>query len=93
MNGIIGMTQLVLGTELTGSQREYLAMVQTSAESLLQVINDILDFSRIEADKLTIERAPFGLRNLLADVVCPPGVRAGEGPRAGAAGRHWRARR
>ncbi len=69
MNAIIGMTDLVLDTELTRSQREYLKMVQESGESLLTVINDILDFSKIEAGKLDLDRAVFGLRERLGDAL------------------------
>ncbi len=62
LNGILGMTELALGTELTTLQREYLDTVQDSGQALLTVINDILDFSKIEAGKLELEMAPFSLR-------------------------------
>ena len=65
MNGILGMTELTLGTELTREQREYLEMVENSAESLLVLINDILDFSKIEAGKLTIDPIEFDLAQSL----------------------------
>ncbi|MFS8069533.1 MAG: response regulator, partial [Byssovorax sp.] len=69
MNGIIGMTSLALGTELSREQRDYLELVKSSADSLLLVINDILDFEKIEAKKLTLERVPFGLDDTLAETV------------------------
>ena len=62
MNGIIGMTELTLGTELTLEQQRYLTMVRTSAESLLEIINDVLDFSKIEAGRMEVEHVPFALR-------------------------------
>ena len=69
LNAVIGMTELVLDTELTASQREYLQLVLDSGESLLSVINDILDFSKIEAGKLTLESAEFELRESLGDTL------------------------
>ncbi len=69
LNAIIGMTELVLDTELAASQREYLKLVMESGESLLSVINDILDFSKIEAGKLALESTEFELRESLGDAL------------------------
>lgn len=76
LNAIIGMTELVLDTELSLTQREYLAMVNESGESLLAVINDILDFSKIEAGKLSLEETPFNIREVLGDTLKSLALRA-----------------
>jgi len=76
MNAVIGMTELLLDTDLSGVQREYLAIVKDSAESLLDLINDILDFSKIEADKLELDHTSFEVRELLGDTMKGLAVRA-----------------
>ncbi|NPC57601.1 PAS domain-containing protein, partial [Caenimonas soli] len=65
MNAIIGLSHLVLKTDLTARQRDYIAKVQTSGQHLLGVINDILDFSKVEAGKLDLEHTDFELERLL----------------------------
>jgi PAS domain S-box-containing protein len=74
MNAVIGMTDLLLGTELTGEQREFAEVVHSSGDALLHVIDDILDYSKIEAGKLDLEREPFNLRDCVEgalDIVAP----------------------
>ena len=76
INGIMGMTELALDTTLTQEQREYLLMVKSSSESLLNVINDILDFSKIESGKLELERIEFNLCNFIRETIKPLALRA-----------------
>ena len=68
MNAILGMNRLVLDTDLTAKQRDYLTIVQTSAEALLTLLNDILDFSKIEAGLMTLEEMPFDLSATFSSV-------------------------
>ena len=76
MNGVIGMTDLALGTELDPTQRRYLDNVKSSAQSLLVILNEILDFSKIEAGKLQIETIPFDLTRLINDTLPALDMRA-----------------
>jgi CheY-like chemotaxis protein len=78
MNGILGMTELIMDTALTVEQREHLGLVQFSAESLLMIINDVLDFSKIEAGKLELELIPFDLRESLGETMTALSFRAHE---------------
>jgi two-component system sensor histidine kinase/response regulator len=69
MNAIMGMTHLVLKTELTTRQRQYLTKIQDASKHLLGIINDILDFSKIEAGKMSVEHIDFELDKVLDNVV------------------------
>jgi len=74
MNAVIGMTDLLLGTDLTAEQREFAEVVHSSGDALLHVIDDILDYSKIEAGKLDLEHEPFNLRDCVEgalDIVAP----------------------
>jgi signal transduction histidine kinase/DNA-binding response OmpR family regulator len=74
MNAVIGMTDLLLGTELTAEQREFAEVVRSSGDALLHVIDDILDYSKIEAGKLDLEQEPFDVRECIEralDIVAP----------------------
>ena len=69
INGVLGMTELLLNTRLDPTQDRYAATILRSGRSLLGVINDILDFSKIEAGKLELQAGAFDLRDLVEDVV------------------------
>lgn len=71
MNGIIGMAELLLRTQLIPEQRDYLNMMMFSADTLLTIVNDILDFSKIDAGKLVLEVVEFNLSDVIGAVVRP----------------------
>lgn len=78
MNGIIGMAELLAHSKLTDEQRDYLNMVQQSADALLRLLNDILDFSKIEAGKLELEQIAFGLRDCVGRTAQALSIRSAE---------------
>jgi signal transduction histidine kinase/AmiR/NasT family two-component response regulator len=69
LNGICGMTALLLDSPLNEEQRSYLGMVQQSADGLLAIINDILDLAKIEAGKLSLDSTRFPLRETVERAV------------------------
>jgi len=68
MTGVLGMTELLLGTPLQARQRGYAESIRNAGQHLLRLVNDTLDLARIEADKLQLEDIPFDLRALLQEV-------------------------
>ncbi len=65
MNAVIGMTELLLETDLSGPQRDYAETVRQSGEALLAVVNDVLDLSRLEAGRMEVERISFSPRKAI----------------------------
>ena len=64
MNGVLGMAELLAGTDLDKRQRRFVDSMRTAAETMMQIINDILDDSKIEAGKMELVREPFDVRDL-----------------------------
>jgi signal transduction histidine kinase/CheY-like chemotaxis protein len=78
LTGVIGMSDLLLGTRLTSEQREFVETLNTSAEALLSLINDILDFSKFESGSIELDEVAFDLQALAEDVIQILGSRARE---------------
>jgi two-component system, sensor histidine kinase and response regulator len=76
MNAVLGMAELLLDTRLSAEQREYVATLKDSAESLLELLNDVLDFSKIEAGALELHPVEFDVRETVGDTLRTLGVRA-----------------
>lgn len=78
MNGVLGMAELLEGTNLSNQQQECVSLIIKSADTLLGLINDILDLSKIEAGRLDLEEIPFALRDILGDTLQTLALRANE---------------
>lgn len=76
MNGVLGMTELLLQTDISHSQREQLQIIAQSGEALLEVLEDILDISKIESGRIEIESVGFDLRAIVGGVAALMGSRA-----------------
>ncbi|MBS0479256.1 MAG: PAS domain S-box protein, partial [Proteobacteria bacterium] len=69
MNGIVGFGALLLSTEISAQQREWIGYINSNGQALLDIINDILDLSKIEAGRLSLSPAPFALKSVLDEAV------------------------
>ncbi|TRX31930.1 response regulator [Flavobacterium sp. ZT3R18] len=69
MNAIIGFTKVVLKTELTAKQKEYLMAIKMSGDALIVLINDILDLAKVDAGKMTFEQTPFKIKKSLSSML------------------------
>jgi CheY-like chemotaxis protein len=78
MNAVIGMSSLLLDTELSAEQHDYAATIRDSGDALLTIINDILDFSKIEAGRMDVEMQPFELRECVESALDLVAARAAE---------------
>lgn len=78
INGIIGMNELLLATDLNEQQAHYASLAQSSGHALLELINDILDFSKIEAGRMELENIEFDLFELLSGLADIVALRADE---------------
>ena len=69
LHGVVGMTSLLLETELEQEQRDFVNIIRSSGETLLTIINNLLDLSKIEAGKLELEATPFDLRATIEEIL------------------------
>jgi PAS domain S-box-containing protein len=67
MNAVIGLTGILLKTDLTREQRDYIETIRNGGDTLLSIINDILDFSKIDSGKMDLESQPFNLKSCIED--------------------------
>ncbi|WP_395704164.1 ATP-binding protein [Aquabacterium sp.] len=76
MNGVIGLTRLLLDSPVDARQHHYLGLVLNSAQGLMQILDDVLDLSKLEADKLPLQPAPMSLQDTLRQALAPLQVQA-----------------
>jgi len=69
MNALLGLTEMVLRTELSRQQKDMLTIVHSSGTALLNLLNSILDYSKIEAGRLSLEQSPVNIKTLIATII------------------------